>query len=146
MRRSTGIVLYVAAPDDNRDMYATYLAKYNFTVLTADTTDEGLTRAADAEVIVTGIRVPGTFDGVELVGRLRSNHSGTKPIIVLTACALEPDRQRALDAGCDVFLPMPCLPDRLLREIRTVLPRHRVPRPQPERRSHYDKPQDRRAS
>jgi hypothetical protein len=47
-------------PDDSRVMYAEYRHTFGFTVLTADTTDDGLTRATDAEVIVTGIRVPGS--------------------------------------------------------------------------------------
>lgn len=44
-----------------------------------------------------------------------------KPIIVLTACVYRRDRERAEHAGCDVFLPNPCLPNDLLREVRRVL-------------------------
>ena len=47
-------------------MYIDYLQLRGFTVLTADTTDEGLRRASEAAVIVTGVRVPGSFDGVEI--------------------------------------------------------------------------------
>ena len=51
------------------------------------------------DIIVTGIRVPGSCDGVELVRRLRDGEAtkGT-PVIVLTACAFEPDQQRAFAA------------------------------------------------
>jgi len=41
-------------------MYAEYQHTFGFTVLTADTADDGFSRAGDAEVIVTGIRVPGS--------------------------------------------------------------------------------------
>ena len=44
-------------PDDSRDMYAYYLRESGFTVQTADTTDDGLIRTSDADVIVTGICV-----------------------------------------------------------------------------------------
>jgi CheY-like chemotaxis protein len=103
-------------------MYAEYLHTLGFTVLTADTTDEGLSRASNADVIVTWIGVAGSFDGVELVRRVRQT-DGTKhaPIIVLlTACVFESDRQRALAAGCDLFLPKHCPPEALISEIRAV--------------------------
>jgi CheY-like chemotaxis protein len=115
------IVLLVESHDDSRDMYAQYLRACGFTVRTAGSTDEGLMLAGDADVIVTEIRVQGSFDGIEFVGRLRDD-DGTKqtPIIVLTACAFEPDQRRARAAGCTVFLPKPCLPEQLAREIRDV--------------------------
>jgi len=117
----SAVVLLIESHDDSRDMYADYLRACGFTVQTADTTDEGLILASDADVIVTEIRVHGSFDGVELVGRLRdADATKQTPIIVLTSCAFEPDHERARAAGCTVFLPKPCLPDQLLREIRDV--------------------------
>jgi CheY-like chemotaxis protein/HSP20 family molecular chaperone IbpA len=115
-------ILLIEPDDHSRVMYAEYLHTFGFTVQTADTTDDGLMRASDADVIVTGIRVPGSFDGVELVRRVRQT-DGTKhtPIIVLlTACAFESDQQRAFAAGCDLFLPKHCPPERLASEIRAV--------------------------
>ena len=53
-------ILLIEPDDDSRVKYAEYLHTFGFTVLTADTTDDGLTRASDADVIVTGIRVPGS--------------------------------------------------------------------------------------
>jgi DNA-binding response OmpR family regulator len=53
-------ILLIDRDDDSRVMYAEYLQTFGFTVLTADTTDDGLTRASDANVIVTGIRVLGS--------------------------------------------------------------------------------------
>jgi DNA-binding response OmpR family regulator len=117
----SAVVLLVESHEDSRDMYADYLRACGFMVQTADTTDDGLLRASDADVIVTEICVHGSFDGVELVGRLReADETKETPIIVLTACAFASDEQRALAAGCDVFLPKPCLPGRLLSEIRGV--------------------------
>ena len=68
------------------------------------------------------IGVPGSFDGVELVRRVRQT-ARTKhaPIMVLlTACVFESDRQRAFAAGCDLFLPKHSPPERLVSEIRLV--------------------------
>jgi len=116
-------ILLIEPDDDRRVMYAEYLHTFGFTVLTADTTDDGLSRASDANVIVTGMWAPGSFDGVELVRRVRrTDRTKHAPIIVLlTSCAAyESDRQRAFAVGCDLFLPKHCPPARLVSEIRAV--------------------------
>jgi CheY-like chemotaxis protein len=53
-------ILLIEPDDDSRVTYAEYQHTFGFTVLTADTTDDGLTRATAADVIVTGIRMPGS--------------------------------------------------------------------------------------
>jgi CheY-like chemotaxis protein len=119
------VVLLVESDRDNRDMYAEYLEESGFAIVTAGTTDEGLARAEDADVIVTGVLVPGPYDGIELVRRLRGDRSRNRPVIVLTTCAFESVRQRAIAAGCSAFLEKPCLPDTLaatLREIAGQIP------------------------
>ena len=117
----SAVVLLIESHDDSREMYADYLRACGFLVRTADTTDEGLLLASDVDVIVTEIRVHGSFDGVALIGRLRgADETKQTPIIVLTACAFEPDQERARAAGCTVFLPKPCLPQQLFREISDV--------------------------
>jgi two-component system cell cycle response regulator DivK len=115
-------VMLVASIQDDREMYAEYLQASDFTVIEVDHTADALKRATDADVLVTDVRVDGPSDGLELIRRLHRG-AGTKhiPIIVLTACAFATDRQRAERAGCDAFLPKPCLPEVLLVEIRRVL-------------------------
>jgi DNA-binding response OmpR family regulator len=115
-------VLLVESRRDDRSMYTEYLRLRGFTVLEADTTDEALFHAVQSDVIVTGVRVNGSFDGLELVRKLRADASTqSKPIIVLTAWAFEPSRQLALAAGCDIFLTKPCLPEMLATESRRAL-------------------------
>lgn len=129
---SQSSVLLVEPDDDTRQMYAEYLRSRGLAIVIAETTDDGLAQAAGADIVVTGIRVPGSFDGIELVRRLRDSALTTRaPIIVLTACAFEPERQRALTAGCDCFLRKPCLPDRLEGEIRHLLALRRLPKATP---------------
>ena len=53
-------ILLIEPDDDSRVTHAEYQHTFGFTVLTADTTDDGLTRATAADVIVTGIRMPGS--------------------------------------------------------------------------------------
>jgi len=116
------IVLLAEPDDDSRAMYADYLAVRGFEVIVVTTSDDALLEAPHVDVIVTGARLAGTVDGIELVRRLRGNdQSGRRPIIVLTACAFEADQQLAMSAGCDTFLTKPCVPDRLETEIRRLL-------------------------
>jgi CheY-like chemotaxis protein len=115
------VVLLVESDGDNREMYAGYLRTCGFTVRTADTTDDGLTLAGEADVVVTEILVDGSFDGIELVHRLCGASDISRPVvIVLTACASERDQQIAHAAGCHRFLTKPCLPDHLESTIRAI--------------------------
>ena len=116
------ILLVQTAPDE-RGMYAAFLATQGFLPRAVGDTADALISACHADVIVTGLRVPGPFDGLELVRRVRHlSDTIRKVIIVLTGCAYEADQQHAFAAGCDVFLTKPCLPDVLAREIRRLLP------------------------
>jgi two-component system cell cycle response regulator DivK len=118
--RST--VLLVESDADTREMYAECLRMSGFTVLSAETTDDGLRSATNADVIVTEIRVSGSCDGLDFVSRLRrADATKKKPVLVLTACAFEQDQRRAYAAGCDVFLSKPCLPENLLSAIGGVV-------------------------
>jgi two-component system, cell cycle response regulator DivK len=72
--------------------------------------------------VITAILLPGEMDGIALVAALRADlRTREIPIIVLTACAWPTQRLRAHQAGCDVFLPKPCLPEELLAEVRRLL-------------------------
>ena len=117
-----GSILLVEPPEDDRPMYAEFLRANGFQVTEVDSTDDGLSAAHAADLIVTGVRMPGSFDGIELVRRLRDDErTKTKPLIVLTACTFEPNQSRAFAAGCDVFLPKPCLPEVLLKEAQRLI-------------------------
>jgi two-component system cell cycle response regulator DivK len=128
-------ILLIDADDDSRIMYAEYLRSRGMTVVVAEATDDALLKSA------------GSFDGIELVRRIRVSHrTARSPIIVLTACAFEPDQQRALAAGCDRFLPKPCLPEQLEDEIRKLLALHHLPDAEPAKVHASPKRRKRRAS
>jgi DNA-binding response OmpR family regulator len=113
-------VLLVEPPDDSRDMYAEYLAERGFDLRISDDADDALIQVPDVDVVVTGIYIKGTFDGLELIRQFRQRDR-QKPLIVLTAFDTDANRLEARQAGCDAFLSKPCLPDTLVREIRRVL-------------------------
>jgi CheY-like chemotaxis protein len=116
------VVLLVEPHDDTREMYAEFFRHHRFTPVAVGDGEAALKEASRADVVVTGICLPGTIDGVELIARLRrAKHTKHTPIVVLTASTLRSERERAKQAGCDGFLLKPCLPDDLLTEIRRVI-------------------------
>ena len=116
------VLLVQQSRDDSLEMYAEFLRYHGLAVIPVSDTRDALMLAPQADIVVTGMNLDDPMDGVELVSRLRKDDC-TKfmPIIVLTACAWPKDRARAESAGCDVFLPKPCLPNDLLGEVRQLL-------------------------
>jgi CheY-like chemotaxis protein len=118
------VVLLVQPHDDSLEMYAEFLRYEGFQALAVSDGRDALAHAGRADIVVTGIRIPGEFDGVELITRLRRRVDAKRiPIIVLTACAWQSERERAKEAGCDAFLAKPCLPSDLITEVRRLLER-----------------------
>jgi CheY-like chemotaxis protein len=118
------VVLLVQPHDDSLDMYAEFLRLEGLQPVAVADGHDALAHAGAADVIVTGIRIPGEMDGVELIAELRRQATPKRiPIIVLTACAWEAERERAEQAGCDAFLLKPCLPSDLLSEVKRLLNR-----------------------
>lgn len=73
----------------------------------------------DVDVILMDIRLP-IMDGCEATRRIKKRHSEI-PIIAQTAYALEGDRERILDAGCDDYLAKPIRFEELLATIDKYL-------------------------
>src|SRR4029078_8191409 len=108
--------------EDDRAMYAEFLRHHGFVPDCPDQVDEALARAADSDVMVTELAVPTVSDGCAFIENLRAEpRTQHKPIIVVTSWAWQTDRLRAREAGCDVFLTKPCLPEDLLREIHRAV-------------------------
>ncbi len=126
------VVLFVQPERDDREMYAEFFRHQGWRAIAVSAADDALRVAPTADVIITGILLPGQMDGVEFIAQLKSDERTTSiPVIVLTTCAWNAERERAENAGCDLFLVKPCLPADLLSAVRRVLPLHRVRKPQP---------------
>lgn len=120
--RESAVLLLVQPIDDGLCMYAKCLSDHGLAVMAVSDAWDALIAAPKADVIVTDILLAGSMDGVELITRLRRDErDDRRPIIVLTACAWDGERQRAAQAGCDLFLAKPCVPSELLRQVRASL-------------------------
>jgi CheY-like chemotaxis protein len=113
--------LLVQPPGDGVDMYLEFFRQHRMPVLAVANAHDALAAAPKAAVVVTGVRLRDRTDGIGLIRQLRSDQQLKHiPIIVLTACAWQTDRESCQQAGCDVFLTKPCLPEVLLREVRRL--------------------------
>jgi two-component system cell cycle response regulator DivK len=109
-------VLLIEPHEDTREMYTEFLSQSGYHTIATNTTDAGLTLARDVDLVVTALSVPGSFDGLELVRRLRANEP-KKPIIVVTTHADTKTQHAAFQAGCTAYLTKPCLPHTLRERV-----------------------------
>jgi CheY-like chemotaxis protein len=119
-------VLLVEAHRDTADLYDDFLTTMGFDVQIATNSDDARQLASVAEAVVTGIQIPGSMNGFELIRALRRDPATCDlTIIVLSACAFPADAAKASAAGGDAFLAKPCLPVDLAIEIRHAASRRR---------------------
>lgn len=116
-RRKT--ILLVEDNEDNLVVYRTILEHVGYTVIEARDGEEGVSRASERlpDLILMDISIP-KLDGWEATQRLKSAEATRPiPIIALTAHALEEDRQKAAQVGCDGYLAKPVEPRRVVQEV-----------------------------
>lgn len=115
-------VLLVDANRDGLDLYATALAIEGIDAVTAHSAEEALQRfdCVSPRALVTGLRLPGTA-GTDLIRTVRSRTPAADLFIVALSTDDEMASRSARDAGCDVVLKVPCLPDTLVGELRRRL-------------------------
>jgi two-component system, cell cycle response regulator DivK len=117
------LVLLVDDYPDNRDIYVQFLTYSGLRVEEAENGHQALDKAFTLrpDVIVMDLSLPG-LDGWEATRRLKQDpRTRDIPVIALTGHALAGHSKVAFDAGCDAFVTKPCLPERLLDEIRTIV-------------------------
>lgn len=116
-------VLVVEDDPDHRKIDCTILLHHGYAVLEAVTGEEGVRIAVERcpDLVLMDAQLPG-LDGWEATERLKGN-AATRgiPVIMLTAHALTEDHARAELAGCDRFLLKPCLPERMVDEVRRLI-------------------------
>ena len=104
-------VLYIEDNPDNMMLVQRALESRGYHLLKAMKGLDGVTAAEKEQVdlILLDINLP-DIDGYEVARRLRSSAKSELarvPIIAVTANALKGDAQKALDAGCDVYMSKP---------------------------------------
>lgn len=104
-------ILYIEDNPDNMTLVQRALETRGYKLLKAKNGLEGVRMAESEEVdlILLDINLP-DIDGYEVAQRLRASEKialKTTPIIAVTANALKGDAEKALNAGCDVYMSKP---------------------------------------
>lgn len=116
-------ILLVEDNEMNRDMLSRRLSRRGHEVMVAIDGPAGIASAAEhrPDLILMDVSLPG-LDGWEATRVLRSTpETAAIPIIALTAHAMDADRQRSIDAGCNDFDTKPVDLARLLGKIEALL-------------------------
>ena len=116
-------VLVVEDNEMNRDMLSRRLERKGYVVITAEDGVEGM-RLAAAEhpaIVLMDMSLP-VLDGWEATRRLKADDATRDiPVVALTAHAMEADRDKARDAGCDGFATKPIDMPRLLATMEALM-------------------------
>ena len=116
-------ILYIDDTENNRILVTRRLEKKGYQVMTAENAGQGLALAASSlpDVILMDMGMP-DVDGWSATRELKANPKLRHiPVIALTAHAMQGDREKALEAGCDDYETKPFDFPRLFQKIEEHL-------------------------
>jgi two-component system cell cycle response regulator DivK len=119
-------ILYIEDNPDNMLLVQRALESRGYNLLQAVNGLDGLDTAEkeDIDLILLDINLP-DIDGYEVARRLRQSDKSELayiPVIAITANALKGDAEKALEAGCDVYMSKPINIRELWARIEAYVP------------------------
>ncbi len=119
-------ILYVEDNPDNMLLVQRALESRGYELLKAENGAEGVVLAEneDVDLILLDINLP-DIDGYEVARRIRNSAKHKlvyTPIIAITANALKGDAEKALAAGCDVYMSKPINIRELWARVEAFIP------------------------
>lgn len=119
-------ILLVEDNEMNRDMLAKRLSRRGYEVMVAVNGRDGV-EAAQRELpdlILMDMSLP-EIDGWEATRILKADSkTAVIPVLALTAHAMEGDREKAVEAGCDDYDTKPIELNRLIEKMKHLLAQH----------------------
>ncbi len=125
---SEPLVLLVEDHPDNRVLARKLLERAGFRVVEAVDGRQALEQAAACkpDLVLLDMSLP-EVDGWTVARTLRgAPEFATLPIVALTAHAMDGDRERGLEAGCDEFMTKPIEVATFIPTLRRILERRRA--------------------
>jgi len=119
-------ILLVEDNELNRDMLSRRLLRKGYEVVMAIDGQQAIDMAASEspDLILLDMSLP-VIDGWEAARRIKASPATRSiPVIALTAHAMEGDREKALEAGCDDYDTKPVELPRLMDKITAALERN----------------------
>ena len=117
-------ILLVEDNEMNRDMLSRRLERRGYEVVMALDGAEGVAMAKSElpDIVLMDMSLP-VIDGWEATRQIRLDpDTAFVPVIALTAHAMDGDRERAMEAGCNDYDVKPIELPRLLEKIAALLP------------------------
>ena len=117
------LILVIEANEANSMLAQAVLEREGFRVEIAASAAEAeqSLRSISPDLILMDVNLPG-LDGLSLSRRLRDAPSSSDiPIVALTAHAMLGDRELALEAGCDAYIPKPIETRTIAEQLREVI-------------------------
>jgi CheY-like chemotaxis protein len=108
-------------------LHGAYLERHGYRVVTATDGNAALAlaRAEHPSVIVLDHSMPGR-SGIEVTRELKADPATADiPVLLMTAHSYGAIGASARAAGCASFMPKPCDPSRVLREVQAFVPSRR---------------------
>lgn len=125
MTERAASILLVEDNEDNRIVYSTILEHAGHRVIEATDGEAGvaLARSERPDLILMDVSIP-LLDGWEATRILKADPETRHiPIVALTAHALEEDRAKAREVGCDGYIAKPAEPRVVLAQVEEYLAR-----------------------
>ena len=125
MSAEAPLILIGEDSGDLREAYVDWFTFKGFRVESAADGHQTLLKARQLlpQAVVMDVTLPG-LDGLEVARRLRGEpETRAIPLIAITGHGGDDMVARTVAAGFDCYLLKPCLPDRLLAEVRRLLDR-----------------------
>lgn len=118
-------ILCIEDNPDNMTLLKRVLESRGYSLVEARTGLDGLEKAQSEEIalVLLDINLP-DIDGYEVARRLRSSEKpiiASVPIIAITANALKGDAEKALNAGCNLYLSKPINLQELWTRVETFV-------------------------
>jgi two-component system cell cycle response regulator DivK len=116
-------VLYIEDNKDNRALVRRVLIVEGFDLLEATNAEEGIAIALEQrpDLILMDINMPG-MDGMTATARIKAlDELRGVPVVALTANAMRGDKEKALEAGMDGYIPKPIDIDRFPQQVQRYI-------------------------
>ncbi len=106
------VILVIEDEEKYRRVISLHLSSSGYEVKAAGTAEDGLKLAADADLVLTDLKLPG-MDGLAFLEKLRAQNMLT-PVIVMSAFGTVENAVEAMKKGAVDFLPKPFSLDHLI--------------------------------